>query len=393
MDFYTEPAFFMLLLPIVGIAVVLGLAQKPLARYGFAVSVAMLVLLFSRSLASLAFLGCYLLLSCLLMRWVRHLFASKAPHAVGWYRVALALQIAPLAVYKVGVVFDPSFLGFLGISYITFKAVQVLIETRDGLIEHFSGFEYLYFLIFFPTFTSGPIMRSRKFAADIDKPLSRDAYLERLYRGAGFFILGAVYKFVFSAMTAWLMWFAPSVIGTSTAGSFVLTQVVYALCYGLNLFFDFAGYSHMAVGVGMALGIEVPRNFRAPFLAVSIKDFWNRWHITLSWWLRDFVFMRFSAAAFEHRWFKSPVAVACVGFILNMTLMGAWHGLTVPYLVYGLFHGVLLALCELMERKWGFYKRNHKKRWFKVCSWAVTMVAVFFSLALFSGQVFNPVLV
>ena len=388
MSFYAEPSFYVLVAIVVAIAAVLGLHERSLQRYGLAVSVIFIFMLFCKTLTQGLMLLIFLGIAIAAERWL-----LAKPDSNQRYAAALLATIAPLVAYKIGAVWNQSILGFLGISYITFKAVQVLIETRDGLIEHLSGFEYLYFLIFFPTFTSGPIMRSRKFAADIDKPLSRDAYLERLYRGAGFFILGAVYKFVFSAMTAWLMWFAPSVIGTSTAGSFVLTQVVYALCYGLNLFFDFAGYSHMAVGVGMALGIEVPRNFRAPFLAVSIKDFWNRWHITLSWWLRDFVFMRFSAAAFEHRWFKSPVAVACVGFILNMTLMGAWHGLTVPYLVYGLFHGVLLALCELMERKWGFYKRNHKKRWFKVCSWAVTMVAVFFSLALFSGQVFNPVLV
>ena len=391
MSFYAEPAFFLLLVPFVGIAVVLGVCEKPLAKYGCAVSAIMMLLLFSRTPASLAFFACYLVYSFALFRFVVGLFKREHPRRIALYRVALALQIAPLAVYKVGVVFEPDFLGFIGISYITFKTIQVLIETRDRLIEDMTPLAYLYFLMFFPTFTSGPILRSRKFVEDLDATRTRDEYLTLLYRGAGWFILGALYKFVGAALGQWAMWFLPSVIGTATMGAAVAANIVYALAYTVYLFFDFAGYSHMAVGLGFALGIEVPSNFRAPFLAIDIKDFWNRWHISLSIWLRDFVFMRFTAAAFEHKWFKSSVTTACLGYVLNMTLMGLWHGLTIDYLVYGIYHGLLLASCELIQRKWGFYKKHKRDRWFKVCSWAVTMVAIVFGLALFSGQVLhNP---
>ena len=393
MSFYTEPAFFLLLMPLAGIAVLLGVLEKPLGKYGCAASVVMLLLLFSRSLAGLAFFAGYLVYSFALFRFVTGLFRGDHPRRVALYRVALALQVAPLAVYKVGVLVAPDFLGFIGISYITFKTVQVLIETRDGLIEDMSAFAYLYFLVFFPTFTSGPILRSRKFAQDLEAVRTRDEYLELLYRGAGWFILGALYKFIGAPLGQWAMWFLPNVIGTDTLGAAIGANVVYALGYTLYLFFDFAGYSHMAVGLGFAFGIEVPRNFRAPFLAIDIKDFWNRWHISLSIWLRDFVFMRFTAASFERGWFASPVTTACIGYVINMTLMGIWHGLTVDYLVYGIYHGLLLAGCELIQRKWGFYKKHKRDRVFKVCSWAVTMVAVIFGLALFSGQVLhNPLM-
>ena len=393
MGFYTEPAFFILLAVVVAIAVVLGIAEKPLHKYGLAASVVMLALLFSESIPSLVFLLCYLAFSFALEKAVEGLFKRDAPNKIALYRLCLALQIAPLFVYKVGVLFDPGFLGFVGISYITFKAVQVLIEVRDGLIESIRPWHYLYFLVFFPTFTSGPIMRSRPFEKDLEKRLSRDEYLEALYRGAGWFILGALYKFVGSSLASWLMWFGPAAIGDATAGAYVAAQLVYGFMYGLNLFFDFAGYSHMAVGAGLALGVVVPRNFRAPFISVDIKDFWNRWHITLSHWLRDFVFMRFTSAAFDRNWFKSPLTTACIAFVINMVLMGCWHGLTVEYLIYGLYHGVLLAVCELIQRKSGFYKKHRKQRWFKVCSWAVTMVAVFYGFALFGGQAFHPIAV
>ena len=393
MGFYTEPAFFILLGVVVAVAAVLGIAEKPLHKYGLVASVAMLALLFSESIPSLVFLLCYLVLSFGLEQYVERLFQNDAPHKVAKYRAALAAQIAPLFVYKVGVLFDPGFLGFIGISYITFKAVQVLIEVRDGLIGRISPWHYLYFLVFFPTFTSGPIMRSRPFEKDLNARLSRDGYLELLYRGAGWFVLGALYKYVGASLASWLMWFGPAAIGGSTTGAYVAAQLVYGFAYGLYLFFDFAGYSHMAVGAGFALGIEVPRNFRAPFLAVDIKDFWDRWHITLSHWLRDYVFMRFTAAALEHQWFKSTLTAACIGFVINMVLMGCWHGLTVEYLVYGLYHGVLLAVCEAFQRKSSFYKKHRKEKWFRACSWAVTMVAVFYGFALFGGQAFHPVVV
>ena len=143
----------------------------------------------------------------------------------------------------------------------------------------------------------------------------------------------------------------------------------------------------MAMGASYCFGIRTPRNFRAPFAAVDIKDFWNRWNITLSFWLRDFVFMRFSRLALRRRWFDSRLAVACWGFVFDMALMGAWHGLTVNYLLYGLFHGLLLAGTEAFQKKSKFYKSHRKASAFKALSWFVTLQLVMFGFALFSGQI------
>ena len=360
-----------------------------MGRFALVASCAMLVLLFCRSLPTLAFFIAYMGMSVLLFVWVRAMFARGDPHAIARYRVALALQIAPLAIYKVGVLFAPDFPGFLGISYITFKAAQVLIEVRDGLIEDedMTVGEYVSFLAFFPPFTSGPIMRSRPFVEDLRTPLSRDAYLDRLYRGLGWFVLGAVYKFVGSALAQWGLWMVPNVVSVPA-----LAWIGQVFCYGMDLFFDFAGYSNMAMGLGLTLGVEVPRNFRAPFLAKDIKEFWDRWHISLSTWLRDFVFMRFSQFALSRKLFKSRLTTACMGFMLNMVLMGAWHGITPDYLVYGVYHGVMLALCHYLQKKWSFYKKHRRDRWFAIASWTVNMVVVFFGFALFGGYVVSPLL-
>ena len=387
MDFFTEPAFFVLLVPIVLVAAALGLTERPLGHYGCAVSLAMLYLLFFRSVPALVYASCYLVASVLLYRWVRTLFTRDDPNKMRGYYLALAAQIAPLVLYKIGVLFKPDFPGFLGISYITFKAVQAIIETRDGLIKDMSCGEYLYFLSFFPTFTSGPILRSRPFVADVRANLSRMDYLDRLYRGIGWFVLGAAYKFVGSALAQWGMWFVPSVVGAPA-----LKWLVTVLFYGLDLFFDFAGYSDMAMGLGLVLGIEVPRNFNLPFLATDIKEFWDRWHMSLSTWLRDFVFMRFSRFAMERKLFPSRHITACVGFGINMMLMGLWHGITPDYFVYGLYHGALLAGYHYYQQTSKFYKKHRRERWYQIVSWVITMLAVFFGFALFGGYVVSPLL-
>ena len=101
--------------------------------------------------------------------------------------------------------------------------------------------------------------------------------------------------------------------------------------------------------------------------------------------------MRFTQFALKRKLFSSTLTCACVAFMINFVLMGMWHGLTVDYLVYGVYHGVLLASCEAFQKKSKFYKKHRKEGWFRIVSWAVTMVCVFFGFALFSGQVLHPI--
>lgn len=387
MSFYADPAFFILVAALAVPAVVLGCAQRSQKGYGLVVSVIFVALLFSRDAAAGAAFLLFFAVAALTTFVTYRAFKRDAPHAVAFYRVMLALMLVPLVIVKVSEAFGESLLAFAGISYLTFKAVQVLIEIRDGLITELKPLDYCYFLVFFAPFTSGPIQRSRDFMQQIGSPRAREEYLALLSRGALWMLKGVVYYFVLAALFQWLMWFAPGALEDGTAGMAVLSALIYAFAYGLDLFFNFAGYSFMAMGVGAAFGVEVPTNFRAPFRSIDIKDFWDRWHITLSHWLRDYVFMRLSRSLLKRKVFSSRVTAACCGFMANMVLMGAWHGLTVDYLLYGAFHGVLLAVCEVYQKKSRFYKAHRKEGWYRTLSWALTVVAVFFGFALFSGQV------
>jgi len=162
--------------------------------------------------------------------------------------------------------------------------------------------------------------------------------------------------------------------------------LIYMYTYGAYLFFDFAGYSLMAIGISYIFGIRMPDNFRFPFISKDIKEFWDRWHITLSHWFRDFVFSRITMNLIRHRVFKNKLTTASVAFIINMGLMGLWHGLTIYYIMYGLYHGILLSLTEIFQKKSKFYKKHKKDRMFILFEWFITFNLVMFGFFIFSGR-------
>ena len=267
---------------------------------------------------------------------------------------------------------------FTGISYLTFRVVQIIIELYDGTIEEVKILDFTAFLIFFPTFSCGPIDRSRRFLEDYHNVPERREYLERFGIGLQKLVLGAAYKFVFADFFYQIM----NQFMNRTAGN----MVCYAYSYGFYMFFDFAGYSLMAVGTGYMLGICVPDNFKKPFISRDMKEFWARWHISLSEWFRDFVFSRFMMLSMHKKWFKSRLNGAAAGFLINMLVMGVWHGLTVHYILYGLYHGILLAVTEIYQKKSKFYKKYKKKTWYALASWGITLNLVMFGFLIFSGH-------
>ena len=281
---------------------------------------------------------------------------------------------------KTVVIWKVSILGFLGISYMTFKVLQIIFETYDGIIKEPIGLiDYLQFLLFFPTISSGPIDRSRRFMEDIHQTIPREEYVELLGTGLFRLLLGLVYKVVLSGLLYLAMNHIPH-------KGLLFTTVSYMYLYTFYLFFDFAGYSLMAVGVSNIMGIKTPMNFNKPFLSIDIKDFWNRWHISLSTWLRDFIFSRIVMKSMRHKWFKTRLTTAMVAYMLNMIFMGFWHGLSWSYIIYGVYHGVLMAGFEWYQKKSKFYKKYKQKTAYKVVSWFVTMHLVMIGLLIFSEK-------
>ena len=374
MSYFEGIEFFFFL----AIALIIGFIINYLGRrieyYILALSVIFAVVIYGKSTIMLAYL-----IGFILYEYILVLIAQKTENKK-FLKILVMLSILPLIINKIFAVTHLHLLAFIGISYMSFKTIQIMIEISDGLIkEKISAVEYVQFLLFFPTVSSGPIDRSRRFMSDIKEKMPRSEYLELAGEGIYRLILGLLYKVVFSTLSYHYL------VGLTNHGAFMYS-IKYMYLYTLYLFFDFAGYSLMAVGSSNILGIKTPMNFDKPFLSIDIKDFWNRWHITLSTWLRDFVFSRVFMEATKKKRFKKRLNTAVYAYMVNMLLMGFWHGLTISYIVYGFYHGLLMAGFEYYQKKSKFYKKNKNETWYKVLSWFITINLVIIGLYIFSGE-------
>jgi D-alanyl-lipoteichoic acid acyltransferase DltB (MBOAT superfamily) len=209
-----------------------------------------------------------------------------------------------------------SYLGFRGIAYLTTVYKRRRIDFSAGLMQMF----------FFPMLFIGPISRVENFEEGY-----RDSkeVLRRLALGLSMLIGGFLCgKYVINDLrhAANLHW----------SGYWLG-----ALANSFEFYFTFAGYSHLIIGLGILVGFKLPENFNNPYLATSIGDFWRRWHMSLSYWIRDYLYIPLGGN-------RKGIARKCVNLIVAMGLAGIWHGLALNYLLWGLFHGVLLAAESLM---------------------------------------------
>ena len=274
MQMFADHSFFVWLAVLSIPAFLLGVFEKQIKYYGMAVSAFLLWIALGHDDRALGWLIIFCLVEfAVVQAYLRVRTKEGRKKLPYWF--FLTLSVLPLTTHKVLALTDDPYhiLGFLGISYMTFKIAQIIIEIYDGIIQEVSAFEYAYLLLFFPTVTSGPIDRSRRFSGDLHRRIGRAEYLELAGNGVYKILLGMVYKIVIAAILYYFM-------KNYGMGRDPFSILVYFYTYGFYLFFDFAGYSLMAVGAGNLFGIQVPENFRRPFASRNINDFWNRWHIT-----------------------------------------------------------------------------------------------------------------
>lgn len=373
MNYFEGLEFFLFLLIVLSGGFVLNFFGKKKEVYILAISLIFAGTIYGQSKKMVVYLVAFIIYQYLLVMLSNRLEKK-------WLKTLSLLSVVPLVINKIFAITSLHLMAFIGISYMSFKTIQIMIEISDGIIkEKYSFLDYLQFLLFFPTVSSGPIDRSRRFFDDIKTIMPREAYLELAGTGVYRVVLGLLYKIMFSTYV-YQMLSALKNTGTLTY------SVKYMYLYTLYLFFDFAGYSLMAVGTSNILGVQTPMNFNKPFLSIDIKDFWTRWHITLSTWLRDFVFSRVLMNAMKKKLFKSRLQNASFAYMVNMCVMGFWHGLSISYVIYGVYHGFLMAGFEWYQKKSKFYKKNKNKTWYKLTSWFVTMHLVFIGFFIFSGE-------
>lgn len=254
----------------------------------------------------------------------------------------------------------------IGISFLTFQSISYILDVARGDAPPARNLvDFLAFSLLFPQLIAGPILRYK----DLSEQLSHRAHsATRFGRGMRRFVLGLSSKLLIADSVAPIAdrMFA---LQTPTAAEAWLGT----LAYSLQLFFDFAGYSAMAIGLGLMIGFRFVENFDAPYTARSITEFWQRWHISLSNWLRDYLYIPLGGN-------RGGAWLTYRNLVLTMVLGGLWHGANWTFVVWGLWHGGLMAL----ERALGV--KNSTSRVPAAVRWGGTMVLVMLGWVVFRAE-------
>jgi alginate O-acetyltransferase complex protein AlgI len=315
-------------------------------------------------------------------RLIKHGSGAQASRGTLW--LLLAACTAPLLLLKYHVLFGidalqrmgaiPLDFGSLavplGISYLTFKCLMYLLQIARGTIAPVRWDTLAAYLAFAPTVTSGPIDRPDNLLAQIASPAPLNS--ERLIYAGYRIATGVIFKFVIAdTLQEFSGALTPAVLAVS-----LHRQLIFGPYYSVWLFFDFAGYSHIAIGAAYLLGIKSMENFARPLLRQNISEYWRAWHISLTSLLRSYIF-----TPVANRWARAlgPQRAAYAATLLTFAICGAWHGDGPNYVVWGIYHGVLLVLHQAFlagTRKSPLFKRLRKQRWLVAFSWALTFMLV-----------------
>lgn len=283
--------------------------------------------------------------------------------------VAAALRIAG----------DPWALHVLvpvGISFHTFQSISYLVDVSRGRVKTMRNyFDYALYLAFFPQLLAGPIVRAARFFHELMR--ARDARLGSLESGASQIVLGLLKKSVIADRFAAT---SDAYFGALATHPGALQAWSGAFAFAMQIYFDFSGYSDIAIGSARILGFRFPPNFRRPYLAWSVTEFWRRWHMTLSAWLRDYLYIPLRGS-------RDGTLATIRNLMLTMLLGGLWHGASWTFVVWGGYHGLLLS-AERLSNFRRISEQLHSKLWPRVAASFATFVFVLFGWVLFRAQTF-----
>jgi D-alanyl-lipoteichoic acid acyltransferase DltB (MBOAT superfamily) len=283
----------------------------------------------------------------------------------------------------------------IGISFYTFQSLSYIIDIyRGSLTPSKTLREYAFFVAFFPPLIAGPILRASQFLPQLREKIEQSHTTTRLRQ---IVIQSSNLKFGLTLMALGFfkkMFFADNIgplvsnIFSNPIGMESFSIMLGAVAFGIQIYCDFSGYSDIAIGAAAIFGFKIPLNFNKPFFATSPTDYWKRWHISLSTWVRDYLYF---PLAFKHR--KSDVVVYS-SLMISMVLMGLWHGASWNFLIWGGIHGIFLATHTILRRRYSrialhpFFQKNIGK----LFSIVITQYLMFFTFIAFRVKDFDHML-
>ena len=272
----------------------------------------------------------------------------------------------------------------LGVSFFTFIQIGYLIDAYNGQLIKHNIARYVVFAAFFPCVTAGPLVMQREMMSQMEDPRQPAFDLRRLVVGLTMFGMGLFKKVVLADSIAP---YAKQVFDGASSGMAIDAGSAWigALCYTLQLYFDFSGYSDMAIGLGTVFGIKLPLNFDSPFKSTNISDFWRRWHMTMTRFFTNYVYSGLAMNGMRSgaKWQLGSVGrfflVAGMPSVVTFLVAGVWHGSGWTFVIYGLMHGFAIATF-LAWREFSGMKLP------SIVGWTLTMTTVVFGLVMFNAS-------
>ena len=274
----------------------------------------------------------------------------------------------------------------MGISFYTFQQISFVVDRARGKAEHYSLLDYMAFVTFFPQLVAGPIVRHDVLVPQFKASKEKGLNWENLTKGTVLFVLGLSKKVLLADMLSLIADHGFGDIGALDSPGALLTM----LAYSFQIYFDFSAYSDMALGLGLMMNISLPHNFDSPYRSLSIREFWRRWHITLGQFLAEYVYIPLGGNR------KGKLRRALNTLILFF-LSGLWHGAAWNFVLWGLCHGIVIALEDLFEgplKKLEQSKPGHFIRWLGAFiiinfSWVMFRVTSLEQIPRFFGRLFS----
>lgn len=256
----------------------------------------------------------------------------------------------------------------IGISFYTFQAISYLVDVYRGTTRAQNNLiNFALYIAMFPQLIAGPIVRYE----DVEQQIrSRKVTIAGFGVGCEFFIRGMVKKVLFANLLGQIF---VRIQALSNVQSSIVTAWIGAILYTLQIYYDFSGYSDMAIGLGRMFGFRFPQNFNYPYIAESITDFWRRWHMTLGTWFREYVYIPLGGN-------RVTTSKHIRNLLIVWGLTGIWHGAGINFLLWGLYYGVLLIIEKYLIG--GFLKKH------KVIGHTFTLIAVVIGWMLFANTSF-----
>ena len=226
----------------------------------------------------------------------------------------------------------------IGISFYTFQSISYIVDVYNKEIESTKKFvDYMFYMTFFPHLVAGPIVRARDFIFQINLPINinKDIFKESLFR----IISGLAKKLLIADYLAKYV----DLVHSSPQNFSGLENLISMYVYSFQIYFDFSGYSDIAIGIALILGYKLKENFNHPYLSENISTFWRKWHISLSSWLRDYIYISLGGN-------RKGTVKTYLFLFLTMTIGGFWHGAKWTFIIWGILHGIALVLHKILNK-------------------------------------------